>query len=286
MNKQSAQPQPQSLIKASRVLNRKGSVTWLFNRVSVLFLIVLTLGLSAFAQEDLLRSVIPDFKGTGVSVRTQWSTSNVTPSRPTLAPLRGFPITNNTSLGSQKFSELFNAGAFQEAALVAVNDGQIVDTNPRQTAFEQRWKNANKAQRVFISFSKADIETAKTVRYVLERNGYICFIYINETGQRPWTNSVKVGQFFRNAGTHLVIDSKAARRSAGVQLEAQALNIVEGRSPRPSSVKTTVGETSRPRTPTKTKETGFPCCKLCHYRNGILIGCGPVTCGPHCIGAR
>jgi len=260
-------------------------LTWLFNRVSVLLLTLLIFGLSAFAQEDLLRSVIPDFKGTGVSVRTKWSASKVIPSRPTLAPLRGFPITD-TSLGSQKFSELFNAGAFQEAALVAVNDGQVVDTKPRRTAFEQRWKSANKAQRVFISFSKADIETAKTVRNVLERNGYTCFMYINETGQRPWTNSVKVGQFFRNAGTHLVIDSKAARRSAGVQLEAQALNVVEGRSPKPASTKTTVSETSKPRTPTKSKETSYPCCKLCHYRNGVLIGCGPVTCGVQCVGAQ
>jgi hypothetical protein len=254
--------------------------------VSLLLLTLLILGLTAFAQEDLLRSVIPDFKGTGVSVRTQWSSRKVTPSRPTLAPLRGFPVTNDASLGSQKFSELFNAGAFQEAALVAVNDGQIVDTHPRQTVFEQRWKSANKARRVFISFSKADIETAKTVRNVLERNGYTCFMYINETGKRPWTNSVKVGQFFKNAGTHLVIDSKAARRSAGVQLEAQALNVVEGRAPRPSTSKTTVGQTSKPSKPAKTKESSYPCCKLCTYRNGVLIGCGPVTCGVQCIGAQ
>jgi len=30
----------------------------------------------------------------------------------------------------------------------------------------------------------------------------------------------------------------------------------------------------------------LPCCKLCTYRNGILVGCVPLGCGPQCIGAR
>ena len=30
----------------------------------------------------------------------------------------------------------------------------------------------------------------------------------------------------------------------------------------------------------------YPCCKLCTYKNGKLVGCGAVECGPQCLEAQ
>ena len=32
----------------------------------------------------------------------------------------------------------------------------------------------------------------------------------------------------------------------------------------------------------KERAAEYPCCRLCTYRNGVKVGCGPVQCGPQC----
>lgn len=144
--------------------------------------------------------------------------------------------------------------------------------------FPRLWRRAPPANRVFIAFSRRDAAAASAVRRALEKQGYVCFTYIHGQSREPWANAVEVGRYFREAGNHLVIDSRAARASKGVRLEAHALA-------KPEAVKAAKAAQAKP-PPGKQGRAGDPCCKVCYYLNGRLVGCGPVTCGPQCANAR
>jgi hypothetical protein len=86
---------------------------------------------------------------------------------------------------------------------------------------------------------------------------------------------------------HLVIDSPAARQSRGVQLEALALNHRTDSWDQPEvSQAPATDRNPGNRKGGRSRETqSEPCCKVCYYRNGILVYCDPPTCGPQCHGA-
>ena len=144
---------------------------------------------------------------------------------------------------------------FEDAALIAVSG------KPRPKASIARelprvWRRAPPSKRVYIAFARQDLAAATTVRRALEKKGYLCFIYTPGQRRPAWANPAELGRYFREAGLHLVLDSRAARSSKGVRFEAHA---VPG------------------------KKT---CCKLCYSLNGMLAGCDQVTCGGQCANAR
>jgi hypothetical protein len=247
----------------------------------LLFIVIAFAATIALAREAAL-DVIAQLRGSGVQTRTTWSAKAkaTAPKMPTVAPLRGFPARVDGSRRWKTFDDCFRAGAFRDSALIAVG-GQPKSARPRRD-LPRLWKKAAPSKRVFISFAREDLPAVRKVRRELERKGYVCFTYVRGQSKEPWANAVEVGRYFREAGRHLVVDSRAARRSRGVQVEALALPAirkaaVESRTPVPAT-----RMRGRQRVPAA---RGQPCCKLCEYVNGVLVGCGPVTCGPQCVNA-
>lgn len=240
---------------------------------AVFALALLSAALTLPLQRELLASLSPHLQDLGVNVRYEWTSAATRPPvSPTLAPLRGFPTsTTAASRLSSSFGELFQAGAFHEAALLAA-EADPSRPRPRPSGFLEYWERTPAEKRVFVSFTREDAAASRQVRTALERNGYLCFTYIRGENTQPWANAVQVGTFFREAGVHLVIDSPAARQSLGVQLEALAYNY------RNSSWRV-------PPSPPSASNTEYPCCKLCYYRGSVLIRCDPPQCGPQCVGA-
>lgn len=223
-----------------------------------------TLAVTAPAQQHLLRELKPSLRGTGLRVRPIWSEKarSAPPATPTLAPLRGFPARGGSGYRWQSFGDFFRVRAFEDAALIAVR-GKARSRAKVAREFPRLWRRAPPTDRVFVAFSRRDGDAASAVRRALERKGYFCFTYIHGQSREPWANGVEVGRFFREAGVRLVIDSRSARASGGVRLEAHALT---------DSRNTRLREDS--------------CCRICYYLNGTLAGCDPVTCGPQCVNAR
>jgi len=230
--------------------------------------------LTSRVQDAFLQELRPMIEALGLGVRTQWSGMALQspPASPTVAPLRGFPSTASVP-NDAAFVRLFNAGAHHEAALVAVRprSGMTPPATAQQLA--RAWKDAPTTSRVFVSFTRADAAYARLLRLALETRGYSVFTYIRGDFLSLPFNAVEVGRFFREAGHHIVIDSREARKSVGVAAERLAL---EGRLLDRSIQDPIPGG----------PESGQPCCRVCTYVNSVRTGCGPVTCGGHCRNAR
>lgn len=239
--------------------------------IAVVLASVVALGLAA--RESLLRELRDSLRGTGVGVRTEWSSKAraTAPKTPTLAPLIGFPLTTMQSSPPRRSSELFRARTFEDAALIAVTGKRRARLSVALD-IPRLWRRAPPARRVFVAFARHDLNAANAVRRALERQGYHCFLYIPGKQTAPWADPVELGRYFREAGVRLVIDSRAARANKGVRLEAHALPPA-----RPGVARPGVAEETSKRE---------PCCKVCYYLNGMLAGCDPITCGAHCANAR
>jgi hypothetical protein len=240
----------------------------------------------AARADPLLDLLTADLEARGVDVRRgTLSSADFLAERPQLTRLANFPLAES-QFGSEGFAfqRFFNAGAFTESALVAVGRAPAVAAGDNN-AFEQAWKAAPKEQRIFISFSGQDLAHAQRVAAALQARGYATFIYRNEAGNLKY-NAVEVGRFFAEAGEHLVLDTSNARKSVAVKAEARAFLALQRGIPPPAFFgrpATPPAPSPQPAQPTQQSQ---PCCKLCTYRNGIQIGCGPTECGPQCIGAR
>lgn len=213
---------------------------------------------------DVRGSALPE--GTSVGFRPQLSYLETLPAK----SLAGSVVPNT-------FSRLFEAGAFTESYLVAVRTRAKKHPNLSETRFREMWDAAKQSDRIFLSFSGNDLAHAEKVRDALKSKGFEVFLYKDSSTVYPRTNSVDVGRYFREAGTHLVVDTYNARSSVGVISEAIALEALR------AGVKPTFpGETPAD----ARKAMGDPCCRVCTYKNGMNLGCGPVQCGPQCFGAR
>lgn len=241
------------------------------------------LGSSGRDVVESLQRTLPSWR---VAAEPVWSASGRQhpPGIPTVRTLEGFPASAAKVADLNHFQQLFEAGVQHECALVAVGPVRASERWSGRASFETAWSRSTPDKRIFLSFAKADALAAFEVKRALERDGYICFTYIHGAKNEPWVNSVDVGSYFRQAGVHLVIDSPAARRSAGVNVERSALaSLDRGTEPR---------EVPRQRAVTPSESEGSvhsaaePCCKLCRYLNGVLVGCGPRQCGPQCRNAR
>jgi len=232
----------------------------------------------------------PDADGPGTDARPQVTR---------LGNLQGSDPTSVSNTGD-RFDAFFQAGAFTEAALIAVRtDEPVIDLG----AFQMRgiWEQAAPNNRVFISYSGRDAAYADALRGVLEARGFVVFTYLPPDSSTPLTNSVEVGQYFKEAGHHLLIDTANARASGAIALEAAAWRVVTGLEAPPSGggvppdpPRAAEPKPLPPPTPDSngTKDDGTmnsegePCCKLCEYRDGVEVGCGPVECGIQCRSAK
>jgi hypothetical protein len=244
--------------------------------VQVLFAIILTLPLVTFAKDDLIQSLAGRLRQKGIHTRTQWTAGNTAVNRkPTLSPLEGFPADTSLINNQTWLHDLFTTGVFHDSALLAIEADPHVR---RSTAdeFKRRWNESPKTQRVFISFTRNDNHAAQIIKSELESQGYECFTYLR--GDETWTNVVEVGHFFNEAGVHLVIDSAAARRSGGVQLEALVKNGLISGTSKPLEKRVDCADLLAPH------KVGEECCQLCYYEGDKLVNCVSMGCGPQCAG--
>jgi hypothetical protein len=86
--------------------------------------------------------------------------------------------------------------------------------------FRAVWSEADRDKRIFLSFTASDVEAAHAVANTLQKRGYIIFLFMNRSDQKPQFTAQTTGRFFSEAGHYLVLDSNSARRSHGVWLEA------------------------------------------------------------------
>lgn len=211
-----------------------------------------------------------------IDVRRRWETGGAaTGERPVVAPLDGYPASVRDLGVPEQFKQGFEAGAYREAVLVAVS-GHSGQVDMSSSEFRAAWNSAEASRRVFISFTKADLQSAEAVRTALMKNGYVVFTYVTgAAGYRP-AKPVEVGTYFKEAGHHFVIDTSNARKSPGVVLEAITFDrLRRGQQGGGEPIRTVPPETR-----------SGDCCKLCYYRGGVLVRCDPPTCGPQCANAR
>lgn len=229
-------------------------------------------------RNPTLSALAPSLSEYGIDVRLGSNESTRVPSRPQLMPLENFRSTVTANMTSSKFASLFIQGVHFESALFAVNDSTgRTYTDPR--AFRSRWSDVSTNQRVFVSFSSVNSRVANSVVTAFQSAGYSTFVY---TGQDAFGrfNAVDTGNYFRQAGHKFVLDSATARTSNAVAVEAYLARNGGNAFPPGLLNRPTGGPSLRP------QRDGSPCCKLCRYRNGILMGCDPPTCGPQCRSAR
>lgn len=270
--------------------------------VSLLLGLLPLIGSTAFVDDsarrnEILRLLQPGLDAQGIDVRGDKVTSAAFGgSRPQLSLLETIPAEPlAVKAAPDRFGQLFEAGAFSDAVLVATRTRENRRVNLSEAEFQQRWNAASASERVFISFSGNDVRYAEVVRAAFEAKGYVTFLYKDSSSKYPKTNSVQVGTYCKEAGHHFIVDTANARASLGVITEALALQAMR-RGTRPSfpdAPNSGLGpgpgprpEGSRSGSPGLGERGGEPCCRLCRYRNGVRIGCGPVQCGTQCYGAR
>jgi hypothetical protein len=86
--------------------------------------------------------------------------------------------------------------------------------------FVNGWLGAAPEDRVFLAFTNEDFASAAEVKGALEKSGYIVFMFLKGKNERPWASPALVGEVFAQANHRLVIDTTAARGSAGVRFES------------------------------------------------------------------
>jgi len=173
------------------------------------------------AHDPIIDEFADEFKRLGIEVpRGKLSPSELKElakgDKPLFRPLKCFPIfdNNNNYSGDMKlWQEDFKSGAM--GALAGIRG--TPDTELSRTYFEQKWQNAPKCKRIFISYTGDDVEFAKNIKKVLDQQ-FTTFIFQNQDG-KPLTTPGKAGAFFAEAGHLFVIICDKSLRSGGVIFE-------------------------------------------------------------------
>ncbi len=139
-------------------------------------------------------------------------------SRPRVAPLSGMPTVNSPAdWSSRPWMKDFRDGA---AGLLAGAKSSRGRRAASADDFLTAWRSTPRDKRVFISFTAKDISAAEEAADALAAKGYVAFVFIKSSSPKPAYDAALVGRIFSEAGHHYVIDTRNARESAGVWLEA------------------------------------------------------------------
>jgi hypothetical protein len=101
---------------------------------------------------------------------------------------------------------------------IACSAGPEID--PEGCAFVREWLKSDPDKRVFIAFSKDDLDEAEKVASALRDEGYVAFVFLRDKSEKPWAAPALVGELFEQARHKLVIDTANTRSSAGVRFES------------------------------------------------------------------
>lgn len=234
----------------------------------------------AKATHPVIQPLVDYLDANEIDTRNGGRRSGSVSTRPQVTELRNFQSDLDGIDVGDPFVPSFNAGTLSDRAfLVAVNSPGTAQPDELK-GFKQIWDAASEDKRVFVSFSGKDLQKAQVLANGLRTQGYIVFLFKNNEANLPMVNAVETGQFFREAGHHLVVDTPNARTSAAVLAESLALS-------RPNKPGPIVVAPPPPPPPPPSSSASVPCCRVCTYRNGIQVGCGPIMCGKtQCSNAR
>jgi hypothetical protein len=143
--------------------------------------------------------------------------------RPVVGPLGTLDLPEKLSVNETAWIQEFKSGAI--GAVVAVKEN-VGGSSASLDDLRGKWQRADKAKRVFISFTSEDLPYAHKVRGALEREGYVTFMFLLDKKEGPLLTPQEAGRFFKEAGHHFVIDTPNARKSTGIRLEKALLGTV------------------------------------------------------------
>jgi hypothetical protein len=171
------------------------------------------LDLNAKNPHLLLQRIAPQLELLGINVMQDWNSKVAFDNRaPIIAPLLDYPAKRQDPKFKERWDKDLERGLVQGFAAV-----KYANEIP-QKDFPTVWKKTRKEKRVFVSFTRADVDLANSFCKILEGQGYKPFTYIKDgvIGQ----SYTEVGEIMTMAGQHFVIDTRNARSSKGVIAEA------------------------------------------------------------------
>lgn len=147
----------------------------------------------------------------GIDIIQDWNSNVISLGRPVLAPIANY----NVSVLEKESEWTSSFTNFYSNAIVALETEQPIDA----TTFIDNWKLFPAEKRIFISFTKDDLEHAENVKITLESNGYKVFLY-TENNRLPFTSPEMIVYCMKTAGEVLVLDTEKSRFKEGVIAEA------------------------------------------------------------------
>ena len=152
----------------------------------------------------------------GVKMRTN--------ARPRVARLDGMPTPDpDRDWTKAPWMREFETGMSGFVGGVKAPDhaSELVTGARTQESFLIEWNKASSDHRVFLSFTSEDKAHAHAVAKALEDAGYVTFVFLRASDERPTFDAAFVGRMFAEAGHRMVIDTSNARESKGVWFEAR-----------------------------------------------------------------
>jgi len=186
-------------------------------------------------DDGLLRSMAEKLDQSGLDVVLGKASDYAAPEKPRLASLKGY------APKQQDWGTFVKAGwsmAFERSlagVIFAYRPGSIPDNLEEKKSecetvkppedeeacrFVTDWLAANPEERVFVAFTNEDFAAALEAKQAFEKSGYVVFMFLKGKNEKPWASAAVVGEVFAQATHRLVIDTKAARGSAGVRFES------------------------------------------------------------------
>jgi hypothetical protein len=139
--------------------------------------------------------------------------------RPRVAELAGMPTLDaNVDWDSVPWMKDFRSGTAGFVA-AAKTDTRAPGPLPKDE-FLARWQQVAQDRRIFLSFTSKDLQLAHATEGVLREHGYVTFMFLRSGDEGPRYDATLVGKLFTEAEHHFVIDTRNARRSPGVFMEA------------------------------------------------------------------
>ena len=200
-------------------------------------------------ERDLLAELAEPLERAGIDVILGAAADFPPAARPRAASLSGYVPRERdwASFLQGAWVEAFDEGVVG-AVLGVRNAGQVSPAERQKLQCEQdlairataecdfilEWLAAPSENKVFVAFTRSDFEHAAAIRAALEERGFLVFTYLKDAAGAPWADPDVVGELFAQSAHRLVVDSVAARGSAGVAFEAHCCaHLLVG--PRPPS---------------------------------------------------
>ena len=214
------------------------------NKVKIIFksflitvLLLIATGNSVFGKllgnqiqlDPILAELVEPLNAKGIDV-VAGNTANVgKPKRPRIALLSDLTTNFENIVTNENWMKEFSSGITGYVAGVQTNT--ISSIAQTEDEFLAKWQNATADKRIFLSFTKADVEKANIIAKTLQEQGYVTYVFLNTGEQEPKYDAGFSGKMFKEATHHFVLDTKKSRKSHGVIFEAWLATAMTSKTP-------------------------------------------------------